>query len=418
MFKKLVFYVGNKCLEVNGQSFPLGEISRDILNFPEDKYKEILEVDENSFHYCEKYKETKDEVYLLKANEYYLKLDELVQSLPIVKLIHNDPDILYNVREYTTQISFFDDEEFAKAEESEIDEFIKSANEVLEKHAKDTGDINVTVEDLISKEALMDKPDMKKYYEYVMDYHYIISDIISFIKTIQNFISQHLQHLITLNPENYAAALYDFLHREDNYKVIANPLSGTGDFHEKEPVMLKYVSRETEPDSEQYKIYEQYETNIFMTLLKSDFYKALTVGHLIRRCQFCKKYFITTKGYHTKYCSNTIPGRPDITCRQMAYSHGNPKELAADDPIFQAYYRCKMRIRQDCTRGRISPEDKKVLLKKADKYVFDATIKPNISIETLEDQLSTANLCKECKVERKANPVGKPKKKPTVEVKS
>ena len=99
MFKKLVFYVGNKCLEVNGQSFPLGEISRDILNFPEDKYKEILEVDENSFHYCEKYKETKDEEYLLKANEYYLKLDELVQSLPIVKLIHNDPDILYNVRE-------------------------------------------------------------------------------------------------------------------------------------------------------------------------------------------------------------------------------------------------------------------------------------------------------------------------------
>ena len=32
MFKKLVFYVGNKCLEVNEQSFPLGEISRDILN--------------------------------------------------------------------------------------------------------------------------------------------------------------------------------------------------------------------------------------------------------------------------------------------------------------------------------------------------------------------------------------------------
>lgn len=102
----------------------------------------------------------------------------------------------------------------------------------------------------------------------------------------------------------------------------------------------------------------------------------------------------------------------------MAYSLGNPKELAADDPIFQAYYRCKMRIRQDCTRGRISPEDKKVLLKKADNYVFDAAVKLNISIETLEDQLSTANLCKECKVERKANPVGKPKKKPTVEVKA
>ncbi len=418
MFKTLVFYVGNKCLEVNGQSFSLGEISRDVLNFPENKYKKLLEVDENAFRYCEKYKETEDEEYLLKANEYYLKLDGLVQSLPIVKLIHNDPDILYNVREYTTQISFSGNEEFAKAEEAEIDEFIKIANEFLEKHAEETGDIKATVEDFISKEVLKGKPDMKEYYEYVMDYHYIISDIVSFIRTIQNFISQHLQHLITLNPENYAAALYDFLHREDNYKVIANPLSGTGDFHEKEPVMLKYVPRETEPGSDQYKIYEQYETNIFMTLLKTDFYKALEAGHLIRRCQFCKNYFITTKGYHTKYCSNTIPGRPDITCKQMAYALGNPKELAADDPIFQAHYRCKMRIRQDCTRGRINKDDKQTLLDKADEFVFAATISPEISIETLEDQLATANLCKECKVIRKANPVGKPKKKPAVEVKA
>ena len=147
MFKKLVFYVGNKCLEVNEQSFPLGEISRDILNFPENKYKKILEVEKNAFRYCEKYKETKDEDYLFKANKCYLKLDKLVQALPVVRLIHNDPYILYNVREYTTQISFFDDEEFAKAEESEIDEFIKSANEVLEKHAKDTGHINDTVDD-------------------------------------------------------------------------------------------------------------------------------------------------------------------------------------------------------------------------------------------------------------------------------
>ena len=89
----------------------------------------------------------------------------------------------------------------------------------------------------------------------------------------------------------------------------------------------------------------------------------------------------------------------------MAYALGNPKELAADDPIFQAHYRCKMRIRQDCTRGRINKDAKQTLLDKADEFVFAATISPEISIETLEDQLSTANLCKECKVERKANPV-------------
>lgn len=418
MFKKLVFYVGNKCLEFNGQSFPLGEISRDILNFPEDKYKKIIDIEKDASRYLEKYKTTEDKEYLHKANECYLKLDEMFQGLPVFRLIHNDPDIFYNVREYTTQISFSDSEEFAKAEEAAVEEEIRKANEILAKHAEKTGDIKVTVEDIISKDILLDKPDMKEYHEYVMDYHYIISDIVSFIRTIQNFISQHLQNLSTLNPENYAAALYHFLDREDSHKLVANPLSGTGDFYDKEPVMLKYVPKETKPGSGQYKIYEQYETNIFMTLLKTDFYKALEAGHLIRRCQYCKKYFITTKGYHTKYCNNTIPGRPDITCRQMAYALGNPKELAADDPIFRALYRCKMRIRQDYTRGCIEKDDKIKLLKTATDLVFNAAIKPDISVEELEDRLTTANLCKECNVIRKANPVGKPKKKITTEVKA
>lgn len=418
MFKKLVFYVGNKCLEFNGQSFPLGEISRDILNFPEDKYKKILAIEKDASRYLERYKTTGDKEDLYKANEGYLKLDKLFQDLPVLRLIHNDPDIFYNVREYTTQISFSDNEEFAKAEEAEIEEFIKIANNFFTKHAKETGDIEVTVEDIISKDVLLGKPDMKEYHEYVMDIPYIITDIVSFIRTIQNFISQHLQHLITLNPENYAAALYHFINREDSHKLIANPLSGTGDFHEKEPVMLQYVPRETEPGSGQYKIYEQYETNIFMTLLKTDFYKALEAGHLIRRCQYCKKYFITTKGYHTKYCNNTIPGRPDITCRQMAYALGNPKELAADDPIFRTLYRCKMRVRQDYTRGCIEKDDKIKLIKTATDLVFNATIKPDISVEELEDKLATVNLYKECNVVRKSNPVGKPKKNITTEVKA
>lgn len=419
MFKKLVFYVGDKCLELNGQKFSLGEISKEILNFPEDKYKKILSVERDAFHYREKYKKTKNKEDLCIANENYIKLDELMQSLPLFTLIHSDPRILYEVREYTTQISILDNEEIEKAREKEVDEEIKKMNVFFAKHAEETGDIKVTVDELVSRDVLLGRPNMDVYHEYVMDYHFIISDIVSFIKTFQNFISLHLQHLKKLDPENYAAALYDFMNREDNYKLIANPLSGTGLFYEKEPVMLHYVPRETEPGSDEYKIYEQYETHILMTLLKTDFYKALEVGHLLRRCQFCGRYFITTKGYHTKYCDNLAPNRTDVTCRQLAYALGHPKESTADNPISQAYYRCKMRIRQDYTRGRITTkEDKNKLLKKAEEYVFKATISPEISIEELEEQLSTANLCKECNVIRIANPVGKPKKDCTTEVKS
>lgn len=418
MFKKLVFYVGDKSLELNGQKFPLGEISKDILNYPEGKYKTLNTIAKKAMGYWEKYKKTENIRHLHIANEAYIRLEKLIKQVPIISLLHFDDDTLFKMRNYTTQATLSGNNNLNNSDESSLDIDVEKVNAFLSEYADRTKDIKMTVDELISRDALLGKPDLEDYHNYVMDYHNIINDIVSFIKTIQNVISLHLQKLETLNPENYAAALYHFLNREDSHKLIANPLSGTGDFYDKEPVILKYDSKETEPGSGKYKIYEQYETNIFMTLLKTDFYKALEAGHLIRRCQFCKKYFITKKGYHTKYCSNTVPGRPNITCKQMAYALGNPKELAADDPIFQAHYRCKMRIRQDCTRGRINKDDKQTLLDKADEFVFAATISPEISIETLEDQLSTANLCKECKVERKANSVGKPKKKPTMEVKS
>ena len=196
------------------------------------------------------------------------------------------------MRNYTTQATLSGNNNLNNSDEASLDIDVEKVNAFLSEYADRTKDIKMTVDELISRDALLGKPDLEDYHNYVMDYHNIINDIVSFIKTIQNVISLHLQKLETLNPENYAAALFHFFNREDSYKLVANTLSGSGNFYEKEPVMLHYVPRETEPGSGEYKTFEYYETNIFQTLLKTDFYKALEAGHLIRRCQFCKKYFI------------------------------------------------------------------------------------------------------------------------------
>ena len=58
-------------------------------------------------------------------------------------------------------------------------------------------------------------------------YRNALDDIASFNMTIHNFINRFLSDLHTLNPNNYAAALHDFLNHPNAEKWIANPFRGT-----------------------------------------------------------------------------------------------------------------------------------------------------------------------------------------------
>ena len=67
--------------------------------------------------------------------------------------------------------------------------------------------------------------------------------------------------------------------------MIANPLNGGGLYSNADPVMLRFIPRETDPGSDEYQIYEYYEAYNLQTLLKMDFYRALGAGYVIRRCE-------------------------------------------------------------------------------------------------------------------------------------
>ena len=144
----------------------------------------------------------------------------------------------------------------------------------------------------------------------------------------------YLSALKKLDPENYAAALYDYLNDpRAAMKMIANPIEGTGFYSVADPVMLRFVPRPVDGEEDTYQIFEYYEATQLQTLLKMDFYKALSAGHVVRRCEYCGRYFLLTKGYHTKYCDIPNPQYPEFTCAQLGYRQTGLKEAAKDDPI-------------------------------------------------------------------------------------
>lgn len=208
-----------------------------------------------------------------------------------------------------------------------------------------------------------------------------------------------------------ASCSMEFFENPRREKLIANPVSGTGLYTSVDPVMLRHVPRETEEGSGEFKIYEYYEAELLQTLLKMDFYRALEAGRVIRRCEFCGRYFLLTKGYHTKYCDQPNPGNPRYTCAQLGYHLKGVKEAAGDDPKAQALRRCKMRIDKDYSRANIDDEQRDKLLRKTRDLFHAAHTAPGVSNEEFERQLASRNLYALCNVERYTNKRGRPKVK-------
>lgn len=203
-------------------------------------------------------------------------------------------------------------------------------------------------------------------------YRNILEDIASFNMTIHNFINCFLSPLVQLNPSNYAASLYDFLNHPRADRLIANPGSRAGLFTSADAITMRFIPGEGKPG--EFHIFEYYEAKNLQTLLKMDFYRALGAGHIIRRCEYCKRYFLLAKGYHTKYCDLPNPEPPSFTCRQLGYRKTGRKEESKDDPMKQSLFRCYQRLNQDVKRGNLTDKQRQILYRKAKINIADAWV--------------------------------------------
>ena len=203
----------------------------------------------------------------------------------------------------------------------------------------------------------------------------------------------------------------DFLNHPRADKFIANSFQNTGLYVNADQVTVRHIPRETVDGSGIYKIYEYYEVQTLQSLLKMDFYKSLEAGYVIRNCEYCGRYFLLKKGYHTKYCDAPSPNDPKHTCAQLGYHLNGIKDAVGDDPKAQSLRRCKLRIDKDFSLGIISDKDRERLYRKARDLYHAARVRPGVSNEEFEESLASENLYPLCHVERHAKKRGRPKSK-------
>lgn len=435
MYGRIAFYVGNGNIEINGKTFGLGEITTEFLNIDKTVYTKMrdqLEVAENKI---DEYVKTKDMADWFYANEKYIKLDGMIRKYPLLNLFREDTEILEEARILTSQPTLFEDDSYElTSKDEEILRKITAYDDYLQNPGEYGGIETYSLQNCQSGEIhtfnksqppIPEEPPAKsrnllifpgsletkwKFYKDFCDtYTLFLYDIESFTYTIHNFIYFFLSSLDKLNSSNYAMALYSMFNHPRKDKLVANPFRGTGLFTSSDLAKITYIPKETSEGSDEYRIFQLYEVETLQTLLKTDFYNALEMGYIIRKCEYCGRYFLLKKAYHTKYCDQPAPDNPKYTCAQLGYHRMGIKELTPDNPKAQSLKRCYQRIDKDCSRYIISVEDRDKLYAKAKELYFEATTGSGVSNDDFEAQLASKNLYALCGVVRKTKPRGRPK---------
>lgn len=416
MFEKILYCVGNKTIEINGEEFSLGKLTTEVLNLPRNDYLEMKNILDTAIKKSYKYETSHDLKDWFEANEDFILLDDMMSKHKIFSLLREDNNILEEARQFTSQLSVFDNDDCELSHRDlEILSQIEEYNEYLDDEENGLS-LNIPSVPPSKTRALLIYPgNIKAKWEYYKNfcsmYERILYDIQSFNNTIYSFIGFYLSKLQKLNSNNYASALLNFLNHPNAHKLIANPISETGLFTNGDSITLRYIPRETSKGSDEFKIYEYYEVQSLQTLLKTDFYKALEAGYIIRRCEYCGRFFLLKKAYHTKYCDKPAPNNPKYTCAQLGYHYKGVKETVADNPKAQSLNRCYKRIDKDLSRQIITTEEREILYAKAKDLYHQAKITPGISNEEFEKTLASKNLYSLCNVIRKTKPRGRPKAK-------
>lgn len=420
----IIFYIYNKCIELNGKQFSAGELTADFLNISSDEYYQMHRCINHITELSEEYDKSKGKDTLWEINNNMEQLCNLLRRYTVFNvLLGEDEEIFFSVfRRLTEQYDLFSASErtVSKSErlrqiKSLADKFFCREDDSSERldlfalHTTDDENTAAFFNELYRMLGVTGEA-WSQYKEHIERYKTYLHDIRAFNGTIRNFINFRLSKLEHNSPEDYAAAIYAFYNDERTAeKLIVNPIRNNGDcFRLYDDYNLSYVPREL-PDGKVV-ISQRHMTDSVQALLKADYMLALNSGYNIRRCVVCNRYFLLKSGVHALYCDGASPYDPRYSCRQFG-TFEIQKELARDNPKISAKNRAFARIDQDRKRGNISREDCRKVKDYVRDMLYEALRTADYSVDELERKLESDNLYKACNVQRVKKARGRPRAK-------
>jgi hypothetical protein len=323
MFDTIDCYIAKDKIEVNHQVFQLGELSEDFLNTSREEFLEMdtlcrrleyLDSPSQAF-------EARIEMQLLRTKLLKYKLFRLLLTSP-----RSDELDKFELPVWNPEEDYPDEPELVDEDEAELD-----PREI---------------------QNLSDR------------YQLAVHDIYAFNTAMFGFIDRFVDHLDKMDRDNYAEAFYNF--SLDGYMKEHRGIPDHPEriFTVSDSLSVQYVPRKKSDGG--YAIYECYLVERLQSFLKLDFYRALMVGHVIRRCKNCEKFFLLTSGFNTVYCDRPIPGRPHRNCRNQG-AKNIAKLNAKNNPVLKEYGFAYGRVNTDYNRDHIALEERN----RARKYLID-----------------------------------------------
>lgn len=159
----------------------------------------------------------------------------------------------------------------------------------------------------------------------------------------------YIENVKKRSPVQYAKAIHKFFNDKEMQKKLEDimpPERFDNIFKIEQPINIDYVTMKNPQNTKQYIVAERTIYRSIGGLLKTDLFKALTVGNTPRRCHNCDEYFFIIGLSDTKYCNRIAPNDPKgRTCKKVGAHIKQQKlqDISYESAYTRAYNRLKKR---------------------------------------------------------------------------
>lgn len=195
-------------------------------------------------------------------------------------------------------------------------------------------------------------------------------DIMEFQGKVNAMLEVYFEPLHRRSPALYARAVHEYLQDGETLESHDDELIRDRDvfmLQQTRSTMVEYASTEVPGEVGEYVITERMVFHRMAEFLHMDLFRALIHGNAPRRCHNCGKYFLLTQGYNTCYCNNIAPGETERTCRKVG-AHLKEKAEKGKSPIRVEYDRVYRRLTTRKNRGSISAAQWNEAVAKAQEF--------------------------------------------------
>ena len=162
-------------------------------------------------------------------------------------------------------------------------------------------------------------PENQIFTEYLLKLAYIPEGLHSFKIYVSVMLDFCFERLKLRNTQSYALGLYDFFSNAQLQQEISAslPPSPFQFYNQTCVAMIEFTTMPNPDNMQEYIIAERTVLDSLGAFLHMDFFRGLMHGHTPRRCKNCGHFFLLSDAYNTVYCNRIAPGETTKTCQKV-----------------------------------------------------------------------------------------------------